>query len=628
MTKNAVTTILHHLYSWAQEKPGDIAQSFVKNGKREYITAKEYWENVFYMALYWENICLKPEDICVIFSYNCPRWVYAELSLGMLGVGSAGLYPNLSGKDIHYIIEDTRAKILIVQNHNYYEKILAEGGLPSFVEKILVLEGDSQFSSKAISFEQTVKMGETLSQGRDPVLYLHKIDIHKRAYLIYTSGTTGNPKGAMLSQDNFLFISQCLVETMNLPQNGSTFSFLPLCHIAEKLQNLGLGLCCRNTVHFCYEFKEAAKELQEVQPTLFLGVPRVWEKMVEAVSQKIEEAPKIRRFLAKWAMRMGAKEAEYIYSQKPMPWYFSLLLKVADKVVLYKIRKALGLGNASLCVSGAASLPVHVNQWLRGLRIRIYEAFGQTESSGVICVTPHGIDCLGTVGKPLSQVEFKLSDEGEILSKGRHIFLGYHNQPASTQSTLQDGWLYTGDLGSIDSHGLLKIIGRKKEIIKTSGGKMIAPVPLEEKIKLSPLVSQTCLVGEGRKYLVALVTLKENIIQKLLSENRLDHNFLVQDKEIAQKIQEIISQANESLSSYEKIKYFTILRNDFQIQTGELTPTMKLKRKEVEHRYKKIIDQMYLEEPNRKLLDEPCPLLCSTQNCICNKNFAKVAKAI
>ena len=264
---------------------------------------------------------------------------------------------------------------------------------------------------------------------------------------------------------------------------------------------------------------------------------------------------------------------------------------------------------------------MHVNQWFRGIRIRIYEAFGQTESSGVICVTPHGVDCLGTVGKPLPQIEFRLSEEGEILSRGRHIFLGYHNNEDSTKSALQEGWLYTGDLASLETNGLVKIIGRKKEIIKTSGGKMIAPVPIEEKIKQSPLISQVCVAGEGRKYLVALITLRESLVQKLLSENHLDHDFIVQDKETMQKIQDVISQTNESLACYEKIKYFTILRNDFQMQSGELTPTMKLKRKEVEYRYRKIIDQMYvlIEEENRKLLDEPCPLLCSPQTCICNK---------
>lgn len=565
---------------------------------------------------------LSQEDICVIFSYNCPEWVYTELSLVLLGAGSAGLYPNLSGKDIHFILQDTKARVVVVQNSQYYERILAEGmALPNFVEKILVLEGESNFSDKAISYREAKETGMKLAEERNPVSFLEQMDVHRRAYLIYTSGTTGNPKGAMLSQDNFLFISQCLVEFMKLPQRGSSFSFLPLCHIAEKLQNLGLGLCCRNTVHFCHDFKEAATELQEVQPELFLGVPRVWEKMMEVVSQKIEEAPRLRRLLAQWAMEMGARESLYLYSHKKMPWYSILMLKIADKLVLNKIRKALGLSKATLCASGAAALPAHVNQWFRGLRIHIYEAFGQTESSGVICVTPHAIDCLGTVGIPLPQIEFRLSEEGEILSRGKHIFLGYYKQEESTKLALQDGWLHTGDLGNISANGLVKIVGRKKEIIKTSGGKMIAPVPVEEKIKLSAIVSQACVVGEGRKYLVALVTLKDHYIQKLLSENRLEHDFIVQDKETIEKIQEAISQANEILSCYEKIKYFTILRNDFQIQTGELTPTMKLRRKEVESRYRKIIDQMYIlqEEENKKLLDEPCPLLCSPETCLCNK---------
>ena len=339
-------------------------------------------------------------------------------------------------------------------------------------------------SPKAIAYEAALAEGKKLAAAPGAKTfedYLKKIDPKAAAFMIYTSGTTGNPKGALLSHDNLAFTSDLVVKQWQLPfAHGSLFSFLPLCHIAEKLQCVGVGISQRYTVNFCTKFDNVSIELPEVQPTMLLCVPRLWEKMMEGVMHKVEKGKGAKKKLAVWALGVGASVAAAKFSGRMANPLDLLQLKLADKLVLSKVRHALGLAHADALASGAAALPPHVSRWFRSLGLEILEDFGQTESTGVICMTERGVESAGTVGKAVSGIDVKIAEDGEILTRGRHVFVGYFKDDASTASTLEGGWLHTGDLAEVTDKGLIRIRGRKKEILKTSGGKMVAPLPIEE----------------------------------------------------------------------------------------------------------------------------------------------------
>ncbi|WP_437571847.1 AMP-dependent synthetase/ligase [Sorangium sp. So ce542] len=597
-----MSTVLHRLDQWANESPYAPAQRYKSGGEWTTLTARDLRDRVHHLALFLESRGFDASQIGAILSYNCPQWVHVDLAALLVGGKSAGLYPNSTAKDIHYILTHTEATLLSVQNREYFQKISGEKGesaVPDSVRWILVFDGDTSISPKAISYESALAEGRALAQrpgAKAYADYLAKIDPRAGAFLIYTSGTTGNPKGAMLSHDNLAYTSDIVAKYWSLPfARGTMFSFLPLCHIAEKLQNVGVGITQRYAVNFCSKFENVSVELPEVQPTLLLCVPRLWEKMMEGVLAKVRGGKGAKKKLAEWALSVGARVAEAKYAKRAPSPLDALQLKLADKLVLGKVRAALGLGKAEMLASGAAALAPHISTWFRALGLEILEDFGQTESTGVICMTEPGIESAGTVGKPVPGVEFKLADDGEILTRGRHVFVGYYKDEAATAAALEDGWLHTGDLGEWNERGQLKIRGRKKEILKTSGGKMIAPLPIEEKLKAAEIISQVCMVGDGRKYLSALITLTEGKLAELKGRGALNGDAAITTPEVVDQVKAHIDALNAGLASFEQIKRFTVLGREFSVQDGEMTPTLKMKRNVIEQRFRGVIDQMYAE---------------------------------
>lgn len=589
------STVLHRLSDWAKATPHAPAQRFKSGGGWKSVTAREYMERVFHLALYLESCGMKPDDIGAILAYNCKEWVHMELAIMLIRAQSAGLYPNSMGKDIHYVLNHTGATVLAVQNKEYFNKITAEDkSLPSAIRLVIVFDGDTSFSPKAISYEKALAEGKKLAGGRTVEEYLAKIDPFAPAFLIYTSGTTGNPKGAVLSHDNLTFTSDQIARRWKLPfVNGSLFSFLPLCHIAEKLHSIGVGITQRYLVNYCTKFENVATELGETEPNLLLCVPRVWEKMVEGVISKVEKGTGAKKHLAIWALALGKRVNDAKLNGRPVSPLDLLAYPVADKLVLGKIRKALGLGRANLLASGAAPLPAHVSKWFLGIGLEILECYGLTETTGMVSITIPGTDCSGTVGKPLEGCEFKLAEDGEILTKGRHVFIGYLKDEVNTKEALEDGWLHTGDLGEWTPDGLLRIVGRKKDILKTSGGKMIAPAPIEDKLREPNFISQVCIVGDNRKYASALVTLSESAMNELKAKSGSTKDGLVIDEAMIAAVQGQFDKVNKGLASFEQIKRFKVVDREFSLEEGEITPTMKMKRNVIEQRFRPLIDQMY-----------------------------------
>jgi long-chain acyl-CoA synthetase len=595
-------TVLHRLARWAAEDPRATAQRFKKDGEWRSITAGEFRDRVYHLALFFEAHGMTSNDVSAIFSPNCPQWVHANLAALLLGTKSAGLYPNSMAKDIAYVLNHTEARFLAVRDKEFFGKLKSEQGefgMPDRVQLLLVFDGDTSISPKAIAYEAALAEGRKLAAlpgAKTMDDYLKKIDPMASAFMIYTSGTTGNPKGALLTHDNLAFTSDLAVKTWNLPfAQGTLFSFLPLCHIAETLQNIGVGITQRYTVNFCTKFDNVAVELPEIQPTLLLCVPRLWEKMMEGVMHKVEKGTGAKKKLAVWALAVGERVAAAKYAGRMASPLDLIQLKIADKLVLSKVRHALGLGKADLLASGAAALPPHVSKWFRRLGLEILEDFGQTESTGVICMTQPGVESAGTVGKPVAGVEVKIADDGEMLARGRNVFKGYYKDEAGTAETLAGGWLHTGDLAEVDSRGLIRIRGRKKEVLKTSGGKMIAPLPIEEALKAAPIISQVCMVGDGRKYLSALVTLSEGTLGELKASGMLAKSSgnVITDESVVGQVRKYVDDLNAGLAGFEQIKRFAVLNHEFSIVDGEMTPTLKMKRNVIETRYRDVIDQMY-----------------------------------
>ncbi len=588
-----MATLLHRLDRWANAEPEAPAQKYKARGEWQTLTVKEFRDRVYHFALYLKSKGIGPGQSGAILSYNRPEWVQMELALTLVGARSVGLYPNSTAKDIHYILEHTESVILGVQDADYLKKA---GELPRAVGQIVALNDDGKIAPGAVGFLEAVEVGAQLAlRGGDSWdSMLGKIDPGAGLFLIYTSGTTGTPKGAMLSHANLVFAGDEVVRHWKLgsaPQ--ALFSFLPLCHIAEKLQNLSVGLSQRYTIAFASKFEAVGVELTEIQPTVLLCVPRLWEKMMEGVSAKLKNAPPAKRKLALWAMAVGGRISEARFANK-MPNPVDLAQwEVAKRLVIGKLRAALGLARCEWAASGAAALPRHVAKWFGSLGIEILEDYGQTESSGILLLTQPGVESSGSVGVAPLGFDFKLANDGEILTRGRHVFLGYLKNEQATRETVVDGWLQTGDLGERDPRGLIRIKGRKKEIMKTSGGKMIAPVPLEEKIRISPLVGQACMVGDNRKYLSVLVTLSEQALAQVAGNPSAVEGDVVKDGEILSAIQAHLDELNKELASFEQIKRFTVLSRDFTIENDEMTPSLKMKRGVIESHYKGVIDAMY-----------------------------------
>ena len=496
------TTVLHRLRAWSDQSPDAPAQGFKRDGRWQVLSVREFINRVFHLALFLEARGIQTGETGCILSYNCVEWVHLELALMLNRIKAAGLYPNSTAKEIQFVLEHTECTFLAVQNKSYWDRA-TDGGerVPKRLRLIIAFEGDASISPLAVTYEAALEEGKQLAKGKNFSDYLAALDPLAPAFIIYTSGTTGTPKGALISHDNLIFVTDAITERWNLPTaDGILFSFLPLCHIAEQLHSVGVAISRRYLVNYCTAFENVGKEIAEVEPTLLLCVPRVWEKMVEGVQERLSKAPLAKKITARIAFAWGSRAPLFLQS-----------------LVFTPVKKGLGLMRASIAASGAAPLSIHVSDWFHSIGLEIFDTYGATEG-GIICATVPGEVSTGTVGRPLRGCEVQIATDGEILAKGRNLFLGYFKDEALTKASMTDGWYHTGDLGTFTPEGLLKIIGRKKEIMKTSGGKMIAPVPIEEKLKEVPFISQVCLVGDNRKYLTALITLSESALKQLASE--------------------------------------------------------------------------------------------------------------
>jgi long-chain acyl-CoA synthetase len=570
---------------------------FKRDGVWRDVSSEEYRRAVEESSMGLRALGVDRGDRVAILSENRPEWAYADLAVILAGGVDVPVYTTLTAPQILYILKDSAAKAIFVSNAEQAAKIAAIRGQASALAHVIVMEATAPLG--CLSFDALRAQGaQALAADRDAVRRrAAEGKPGDLATFIYTSGTTGEPKGVMLTHDNLLANVEGVRDVIaGLGPEHSTLSFLPLCHVFERLGGHYLMLRYGCTVVYAESIERVAANLLEVKPTLLMGVPRFYEKVHARVMEKVQAAPAWRQRLFHWALSVGREAIEYRLRGEHPPGALGLKLRIADALVFAKIRRGTG-GQLRTIVSGGAALPREIATFFAIVGMPIQEGYGLTETSPVIAANCRGSVRLGTVGRPIHGVEVRIADDGEILTRGRCVMKGYFGKPEATAEAIDaEGWFHTGDVGMLDADGYLSITDRKKDLIVTSGGKKIAPQPIENHIKTNPLVAEIVIVGNRRHFAAALVVPRFEALEPWARDNGItapDRSALIAHPEVVARYEHLVSELTPHLAQFEKIKKVALLPREFSLEAGELTPTMKVKRKVVEERYRDVIDRLY-----------------------------------
>jgi len=565
-------------------------------------TWRDYGQRARWTGMGLVKLGLARGEVVSILAETVPEWLYADM--GTMGAGgvSNGIYPTDSAKQVDYILNDSRSHFLFVENEEQLDKWLEVRERCPQVRKVFVfdMEGLSEFSDP-----QVMPLDELVALGREhdaahPNLWGELVAGSKGeslALLVYTSGTTGPAKGAMLSHRNVIFQLSNADAFIPVREGDEQLAFLPLCHVAERTFTAFLPLRSGSIPNFAESIETVPENVREVAPTTFFAVPRIWERFYSSIAIRMKEATWIGRMAYGWAIGIGLKVAELKLEGKQPSGGLMLLFRIADFAVLDNIKRAIGMHRVRYAGTGAAPIAPDLIKWYRALGIDLRELYGQTENCGLATGMPDRIK-LGTVGVVAPHTEMRISPEGEILLRGPHIFMGYLNQPEKTAETLRDGWLHTGDVGFVDNEGYLKITDRMKDIIITAGGKNITPSEIENQLKFSPYVSDAVVIGDRRKFLTCLIMVDYDNVSKYAQDSNVpftDFASLCRTREVQDLIWSEIEKVNQGFARVETIKKFRLIEQQLTAEDEEVTPTMKLKRKFVNEKYKAMIDGMYAE---------------------------------
>jgi long-chain acyl-CoA synthetase len=587
-------TIPHRLLRQAASSPSSIAYQVKVDGRWRPTTWQSFAEQVRSAARALIALGFPTGGKVAILGFNRPEWVILDLAAMMAGGAPVGIYTTCSSEEVQYIVHHSEAHLILVENEAQLAKVIARRAELPLLRWIVLMRGTAAVGSDVLSWDDFLAKAEPTPVAALDAR-LDALDPGQLATMIYTSGTTGPPKGVMLSHHNLSFTSQLLIDIGGMAASGDvSLSYLPLSHIAEQMATIHMPTTAGSTVYFAESLDKVPDNIKEVRPTAFFGVPRIWEKYHAGLSARLGEVKGAQRRLLDWARRVCTQVNERRNRGAEIPALLRVQYALADRLVIRKLKAAIGFDRAHVLSSGAAPIAPDVLAFFASIDMPIHEVYGQSEDSGPTSYNLPGRTRIGSVGPPLPGIEVKLAEDGEILVRGPNVFMGYYKDPEATSDALHDGWLCSGDLGALDSDGFLMITGRKKEIIITAGGKNIAPVNIESAVKQSPLVGEVVVIGDRRKYLTALVTLDEDAAKRLAPEFA-DASALASASQIRAAIQLQIDEVNKSLARVEQIKKFSILIRPFGIATGELTPTMKLKRKTISQLYEREIEAMYLD---------------------------------
>lgn len=562
-------------------------------------TYAEVREQVDRLCLALLRLRLRPGERVALLSENRPEWLVTDLAALSLGLVDVPLYATSPTPEVLHILADSGATVLFVSGAHQWEKVRSlRDELPALrhvfsFDPVEEEAGPVAFHSLIGETEPTESERQELA-GRQG-----QVDRGQLASILYTSGTTGEPKGVLLSHGNFLSNCEAVLQHIEIRADDRTLSFLPLSHSFERTAGHYVILAAGGEIAYASSLERVAVELKEVQPTLVLGVPRFFEKIHARILEGVERAPLYRRRLFRWASKVGERMFTAQLSGEAPPLSLRWRHELADRLVFSRLRERIG-GRVRLFVSGGAPLDADIAFFFNALGIPLLEGYGLSETSPVVSVNQPGRQRPGTVGTVLQGVQVRIADDGEILVSGPNVMLGYHGNPDATREVLDaDGTFHTGDIGELGEDGFLKVTDRKKELIITAGGKNISPQKVEYLLKRERAFADACLIGDRRPYLVALLVPDTTALKTIASEQGWEwkHTAEMLDRpEVKELFQSAVERANRELSSPEQVKRFAVLREPFSQENGELTPTLKVRRRIVSHRYQDLIERLYRAE--------------------------------
>jgi len=562
-------------------------------------STKEWFERVRDLSLGLTALGIGEGDRVAIISESRPEWLLSDMAILLCGAVTVPIYPTLSAPQARYILQDSGARLAIVSNSEQLDKIQrVRHELPA-LEAIVMLEPPATAAASVLAFASVAERGHAqlvtewgaARQFRDAA---RAVRADQLATIIYTSGTTGEPKGVMLSHGNLVANLLAAQSVLAVTSEDVALSFLPLSHAFERMVSY-VYLLNGVTIVFAESLETIRRDIVIVRPTVMTGVPRVYEKFQSNILAGGASLPQPRRTIFYWGVKVAIARARAEMSKRAVGPILSLEVALAERLVFSKIRQGIG-GRLRWLVSGSAPLPVSVAEFFYGLGLPITEGYGLTETAPILTVNPQGAPRLGTVGKAIPGVDLRIAEDGEILARGPNVMRGYYNKPDATSEVLRDGWFHTGDIGAIDADGYLTITDRKKDLLVTSGGKKIAPQPIEAILKRSPLVSEAVVLGDRQKFAAALIVPDFRALERRLKDlgrPPADRDVLVKREDVVALYEEIVDALNRELSQFERIKKIRILPREFSIESGELTPTLKVKRKVVEQNWRAEIDSIY-----------------------------------
>jgi long-chain acyl-CoA synthetase len=569
----------------------------------EYITSRECLERIRDLSLGLSALGMAPGDRIALLAENRPEWLIADLAIQSAGAITVPIYPTMTGEQVAFILQDSGARFVLVSTRLQLEKLEEVAASVSRLEAVIVMEESESSSLLHHSRAAVHTLNDVSTRGHRRILdgwgvgrefqdRANAVQPGEIATIIYTSGTTGQPKGVMLTHGNLIANIAGVRAVLDLGPDDVALSFLPLCHAFERLVAF-VYLVHGVSIVFAESFNTVGRDLARVRPTVLTGVPRVFEKLQERVLAKGQAARGARRAIFQWAVRLASRRGrELDRGGRLSPWT-RLQSGPAERLVYRQIRAGLG-GRLRFAVSGGAPLRTDVGRFFYGAGLPILEGYGLTETSPVLTVMPLGAIRFGTVGRALPGVDLRIADDGEVLARGPNVMTGYFRLPAQTDAVLREGWFHTGDIGAVDEDGYLRITDRKKELIVTSGGKNVAPHPLEAAFRAHPLIAEAVLIGEQRPFLTLLIVPDlPQLAHAMPGVAQGDPASLLSRDDVRALYQQAIDSINTRFAQFERVKRFALLPHEFSMSAGELTPTLKIKRRVIEQKYQTTIEQLY-----------------------------------
>ena len=539
---------------------------------------------------------LQKGDRVALLSENRPEWAITDLAILAGGGVTVPMFSTLTSAQVEYIVRDSGAKIICVSSERQLQKIKDwDENVPTSLQHIVIF--DELQDDSVHTFDQVCELGQKVENGDQIYQQASEaVTPDDLASIIYTSGTTGDPKGAMLTHSNFMSNIQAATGIVTLTPDDVFLSFLPLSHVFERMGGHYLPLSSGATIAYAESPFTIRQNMQEVRPTVMMSVPRVYEAMHERILNSVKEGSPTKQKIFHWSVGVGSKVSQAIQQKKKPSLGLSMKASIANKLVFEKLKAVTG-GRLRFFVSGGAPLSKAIAEFFHAAGILILEGYGLTETSPVICVNRPDQWKFGTVGPMIPGIEVKIAEDGEILSRGPHIMQGYFNKPSDTAEAIDaDGWFYTGDIGEIDEEGFLTITDRKKNLLILSNGKNVAPQPIENELKQSPYISEIMLIGDQRRTITALIVPNYDALKEFAEEQQLEADdipALLQMQEVQRLIRGEINQYSPDYADFERVRMFTLMEKEFSEESGEMTPTLKLKRSVIMENHKAVIDQMY-----------------------------------